>query len=185
MTDSSGRWASPRLDGEVLVKPGEGGEPIGSYSDPFNGHFDGQGYTIANLTINRPEQDYVGLFGALQGALVENLTLAGADISGHEKAGSLAGSALSAVIEHCTTGGEVMGCRYVGSLLGHLDSSSVISCSGCGEVRGSGQVGGLVGPSNYGTFIQCHAEGVVKAEDGWAECILCKYQQLLCNRRNH
>jgi len=41
---------------------GEGFDPIGT----FVGTFDGCGYTISDLTINRPEEDNVGLFSVLQ-----------------------------------------------------------------------------------------------------------------------
>lgn len=37
--------------------------PIGSNTKPFTGQFDGNGFIIKNLTINRPSTDYQGLFG--------------------------------------------------------------------------------------------------------------------------
>ena len=37
--------------------------PIGTDDNPFSGTFDGSGYTLCALTINRPNDDYVGLFG--------------------------------------------------------------------------------------------------------------------------
>jgi len=55
---------------------GKGWEPIGTalfdqfdddepydQSDPFTGTFEGQGYEIRDLFINRPDEEYVGLFG--------------------------------------------------------------------------------------------------------------------------
>ncbi|MGC8738713.1 MAG: hypothetical protein ACP5UA_08725 [Candidatus Hydrogenedens sp.] len=42
---------------------GAGFVPIGTESNPFIGKFNGQGYKIQNLYINRSGQDYVGLFG--------------------------------------------------------------------------------------------------------------------------
>ena len=41
-------------------------EPIGSLNNPFTGSLDFAGHTISNLTIDRPTQDYVGLFGAIK-----------------------------------------------------------------------------------------------------------------------
>ena len=38
-------------------------EPIGTLANPFTGALDGNGHTISNLTINRPTEDNVGLFG--------------------------------------------------------------------------------------------------------------------------
>ena len=37
--------------------------PIGTWSNKFTGTFDGQGYKITHLYINRPSTNYVGLFG--------------------------------------------------------------------------------------------------------------------------
>ncbi len=42
---------------------GLGWNPIGNNTNSFTGTFDGLGFTISNLYINRPTQDYVGLFG--------------------------------------------------------------------------------------------------------------------------
>lgn len=41
-------------------------EPIGSLNNPFTGSLDFAGHIISNLTIDRPTQDYVGLFGAVK-----------------------------------------------------------------------------------------------------------------------
>jgi len=38
-------------------------DPIGEFQNEFTGSFDGDGYTISGLTINRPEEERVGLFG--------------------------------------------------------------------------------------------------------------------------
>lgn len=42
---------------------GDGWLPIGTESERFKGHFDGNGYVIENLTIDRPAALSVGLFG--------------------------------------------------------------------------------------------------------------------------
>lgn len=47
--------------------------PIGTVANKFQGSFDGAGYTIRNLYINRPSNDYVGLFGYMQ-ALAQQVT---------------------------------------------------------------------------------------------------------------
>ena len=41
---------------------GEGFHPVGNFSDEFTGTFDGKGYTISGLFIDRSSADYVGLF---------------------------------------------------------------------------------------------------------------------------
>ncbi|CAA0124092.1 Alpha-agarase [BD1-7 clade bacterium] len=57
-------------DGESGLTPadsfyndGHGWEPIGTQSEPYTGAFDGNGYEITGININREEQSYLGLFG--------------------------------------------------------------------------------------------------------------------------
>lgn len=67
-------------------------EPIGSYrkDTPFKGNFDGQGYTISNMSQNTWALDNgynygdlgLGLFGLVEDANIKNLTMDGASISG-------------------------------------------------------------------------------------------------------
>ncbi len=53
---------------------------IGTTSNPFTGKFDGNGYTISNITIDLSDEDTqssVGLFGALNGATISNVAISG------------------------------------------------------------------------------------------------------------
>ena len=66
--------------------------PIGNQSSPFRGHFDGNGYSISNLTINLPNTRNVGLFGMLgQSAVVDYLSINNANVVGRVSTGILAG----------------------------------------------------------------------------------------------
>ncbi|MFW6102349.1 MAG: hypothetical protein ACOC6O_01665, partial [Chloroflexota bacterium] len=69
----------------------KGWEPIGIYEqgtsfNPFVGIFDGQGYEIRDLFINRPDEVGVGLFGAVvgwaEGGVIENLSVVNANVTG-------------------------------------------------------------------------------------------------------
>jgi YD repeat-containing protein len=64
--------------------------PIGTRTAPFTGVLDGNGYTISNLTVNRPAQNDVGLFGRNGGTIV-NLELSDANITGADNTGAIAG----------------------------------------------------------------------------------------------
>ena len=92
---------------------------IGSYSaNAFRGTFDGNGHTIFNVNMSRT--DNVGLFGYLENATVQNVTLENIDVTGNQN---------------------------VGSLIGSMDGSRLINChvKGTGTVKGAATVGGLVG----------------------------------------
>jgi surface glycoprotein (TIGR04207 family) len=59
----------------------EGFDPIGyNAENEFTGTFDGNGHTIANLTIQRASEDTVGLFGSNSGT-VTNVRLVAVNIS--------------------------------------------------------------------------------------------------------
>ena len=68
---------------------GTGGAGDNKY---FKGVFDGNGHTIKNLTINRPDEDTVGLFGSISsGAEIKNLGLTDVDVIGNDYVGGLVG----------------------------------------------------------------------------------------------
>ena len=72
----------------------EKSEPAKS-SLAFVGRFDGDGHTISNLTVNRPESVGVGLFGFVMGDAaspsIRNLTVRNADVKGACMVGGVAG----------------------------------------------------------------------------------------------
>ena len=73
----------------------------------FSGIFDGNGYTISNLTSNQP--DGAGaLFGSASNAEIKNLGLENVDVSGGYACGLL-GYAMSATISNCYATGSVVG----------------------------------------------------------------------------
>ena len=69
---------------------GDGFEPIGDDINPFVGTFDGQGYKITDLYINRPSSDYIGLFGVANGE-IKNVGLEEVWIHGDSYVGALVG----------------------------------------------------------------------------------------------
>ena len=84
-------------------------DPIGSYRKDlaFKGTFDGQGYSIKNLSQNTwaLNNGYyysdlgLGLFGLVEGATIKNLTINGADISGES---AICGTVAACAYGACT-----------------------------------------------------------------------------------
>jgi hypothetical protein len=112
---------------------GSGFLPVGNQDTPFLGTFDGCGYTISGLTINRTglSGSGLGLFGYISGnAIVANVTLADVNIT--------------------------TGFGYTGALAGYIAANSALSetpkiynCHSSGTIKGSGSdaiwyVGGLI-----------------------------------------
>ena len=78
---------------DETANSGLGWEPIGTSDNKFTGGFDGQGYEIADLVINRTTEDYVGLFGCVgDGGTVGSLGVADCDVAGDDDVGPLVGS---------------------------------------------------------------------------------------------
>jgi filamentous hemagglutinin family protein len=147
---------------------GAGFIPIGSFGNNFTGTFNGQGYTISNLTINLPSSSYVGLFGELSSTgLVENVGVVGGSVSGFFEVGGLVGGIFGTIKDSYATD-AVTGNSYVGGLVGG-SSGFVIQSYATGTVTGSSGsslIGGLIGANGGGTVIQSYAIGMVTAGSG-------------------
>ena len=134
--------------------------PIGSYSSPYTGKFDGNGCTITGLTIES-KNDYIGLFGYVgEGGCVQNVNLEGGSIKGNNNVGGVTGSN-NGTVSNCSNTGAVSGNDNVGGVTGLNPSGRVSNCSNTGAVSGSNYVGGTVG-DNGGTVSHCLNTGDVK-----------------------
>jgi hypothetical protein len=132
-------------------------DPTSGYTNahPFTGDFDGAGHTITGLTINRPNEDFVGLFGLLSGLTVKNVGVVGVSISGGRAVGGLAGGDVASSISNSYSTGSVsggvspFGISDTGGLVGYYGGSATISNSySAANVSATGNsVGGLVGMS--------------------------------------
>ena len=135
-------------------------KPIGIGIDyapvtPFNGHFDGQGFTISGLTINRPSENYIGLFGVTTaGSTISNLGLTGVNITGGSfYTGGLIGAS-EGTVTNSHSSGSVAGDWGVGVLVGYAGGSITDSYSS-GTATGTYRVAGLVG-DNQATVADCY-----------------------------
>ena len=141
--------------------------PIGSTATKFTGAFNGQGYTIANLTINRPTTDEVGLFGYVgAGVTVRDVGLLGAAVTGRNQVGALAGINAGTITRSYAAGIVNGTATYIGGLVGHnIGTGSNITQSYASVTVGtpSWYVGGLVGYSE-GAIAQSYAVGAVSGQ---------------------
>ena len=102
------------------------------YETPsFSGTFDGQGYTISGIRINKDHKDFQGLFSYVNGGTVKNVTLADASITGNDGVGGIV-SLNNGTIENClvigTTISTISGGVIVGSSLGSLSHNYYSDC---------------------------------------------------------
>ena len=145
---------------------GMGWQPIGNSTNRFTGSFDGHGYEISDLHINRPETDRVGLFGFLgSGGLITDVFLVNAHVTGNRWVGALVGVNTGTICNSNVTG-DVSGASSVGGLSGTNESQGMVRNSyATGKVEGIDYVGGLVGWNGDRAVISnSHSSGNVTGE---------------------
>lgn len=128
----------------------------------FTGNFNGRGYIIHHLKINRPDQDYIGLFSYMgRRAEIDSLGVEEVEITGRNHVGSLAGFT-SGYITYSYATGQVTGNEYVGGLVGWARLSHIENSYAVSQVRGNKNVGGLVGSSTFSGIKNNYAASQVK-----------------------
>lgn len=138
--DLTNTYNQSSVNNEEIINynEGKGFNPIGS-SEPFKGSYDGQGYKIKGLYINRNNQDNVGLFGTVLSsdvdhpAVLKNIHI---ELLESDKINTLT----NGIIGRTNVGG------LVGNIYGTSRPAQIINCSVArSTVIGSNYVGGLCG----------------------------------------
>ena len=156
--------------------------PIGNYTTTnevfYEGTFDGGGHTISNLNVT-DRFICAGLFGAIKGGTIKNLTVAGnvshnyfVGQSGH--VGGIVGCASNAAIENCSNHCSVTGgsSDFIGGIAGsNIDGARIIDCYNVGTITGTiNGTGGVTG-LNMGTISNCYNVGTVSNGDQVGEIV--------------
>jgi hypothetical protein len=174
---------------------GIGWEPIGNENIKFTGSYDGNGFVISNLTIRRPEQKWIGLFGFTRGSEMTDLVIHNVNISGEIFVGGLVGKMENSTVSNCKVDGTISGNWNIGGLVGESTDMSIIQNSytnvsvhcnnrnagglvgthvwgsivrdsyAVGTVNGSGSLGGLVGDHYNCSINNCFATGNISGSD--------------------
>ena len=164
---SCGNW-DPIGTFNMEIDDPEKSEPAKS-SLAFVGRFDGDGHTISNLTVNRPETVGVGLFGFVMGNAaspsIRNLTLSNADVKGACMVGGVVGVINGRIADIKLTGvNKVEGYRIgaVGGMVGMGYGAIENYTANANRVEGYmvGAVGGIAG-MGYGAIENCSANASV------------------------
>jgi len=142
----------------AYINSGQGFSPIGTSTGTstieFNGSYDGQNHAIDYLYINRPDQNYVGLFGYIyEGGNLTNLGISNGNVKGNQYTGMLVGRLSSANtnsiidITNCYASGSATGDTDVGGLIGDYlyGNLTITNCYVSGSVEGNARVGGMIG----------------------------------------
>lgn len=109
----------------------------------FSGEFDGNGYTLSDLTITSTGKSYAGIFNQINNATIKNLQLKNISVSANQtveseylKAGIICGNMISSRIEEVSIIGDATTVStlsavsksrsYVGLLAGNMADGSVV-----------------------------------------------------------
>ena len=145
-----------------------GFSPIGNNSIKFTGSFDGQGYEISNLFINRSTL-YVGFFGYIRVASIINLGLTDFEISGYLYSGGLSGSIAYSTITNCYTSGGIDGYVYTGGFAGAISYTTINNSSNSADVAGTGSyAAGFIGHNAESIINRCFNSGDVTSSGDYA-----------------
>ena len=147
----------------------------------FHTTFEGNGYTISNLQINRAAFDdvgYVGLFGLARQLLsslgfhvqgqspeIVNLGLRDVNIRGRQlaKIGGLVGECRLCLIINSYAAGDVDGHSHTGGLIGDAELTTIANSHAVVNVNGSSNMlGGLIGRSDQNQISNSYASGNVR-----------------------
>ncbi len=167
LASPSGMWGT--ASGSVATGITTGFVPVDNGTTAFTGQFDGQGHTISNLTINRPAQSNVGLFGVTAGSsAVRNVGLVGGRIVGANAVGALVGYNTGTISDAYSTAivSGISG-SGVGGLVGR-NTGMVSNAYATGDVIGGStsiDIGGLIGWHN-GNISNAYATGNVTGGGG-------------------
>ncbi len=159
-----------KLEGTAYVPSvweGQNWTPIGrnTWSDYFQGTFDGKNHTIRNLYINSTS-GYIGLFVCI-GGTVKDLNLEDGFVTSsnsYNPNGALAGRVNSGCfVYHCSSNVETFMKSYGGTGLVGNNSGTIAYCSNSGTMYSTSyNVGGIVGQSAGGKVVSSFNSGIVK-----------------------
>ena len=152
--------------------------PIGNKDNPFKGKFDGREHKISGINFNRNDKLYseitnIGLFGYVDGATIQNITIANSkfDVPSdkssdilydskdfqevydyvyegtYESLGAIVGFNNKGTVKNCTVDSDVYitGMRFVGGVVGNNNGGSIENCTNKATVTAFSNVGGIVG----------------------------------------
>lgn len=82
-------------------------KPIGTIANPFHGTYDGCGFTISGITVNTPDVNGIGIFGAVGDATIKNVVLSSSTFTGNNYVGGIVGHQQGGTLQNCLISNNV------------------------------------------------------------------------------
>ena len=153
-----------RLEDDIALTSGNWTPIGGNGVNNFEGHFDGQGYTISGLKISGTHNADEGLFGYNSGTIC-NLMVQGY-IEGESDAGLVVGEN-AGTVENCHTEGAVEGSTIGGIVGRNISTGTITGCTSSAVITGKNHEAGGVAGWNAGTVIYSGATGNVSGSSSY------------------
>jgi len=151
---------------EHVGDPDGGWEPIDDSDFGNSWSLDGDGHSIADLVIDRPDESEVGLFGEVTEGQIEDLSIRDADITAGDRVGTLIGTAETCTVINSDATGSVSGNGSVGGVIGSSLGGEITDSYSEQSVTGSNVAGGLVGNGDGLDVSNSYVTGPVSADEG-------------------
>lgn len=125
--------------------------PIGTETFPYSGVFDGNGYSISNISVDNTAT--AGFFAITKNSKIHDLTVAGS-ITSTGSMGGLVGHAISTIIDRCKSDMTLRGTMECGGLVGELEASVITNCAVHGHIIANRNIGGIAYLNTQESVIQ-------------------------------
>ena len=172
-TDNTTRSGNYVLMNDIVIPAGENNfTAIGNDNNTsFTGKFSGDGHVISGININKPDENYEGLFKSSDGLIME-LGITNSSIIGKEKVGAFCGDN-HGTIRGCYSTGNTIECidNYAGGICGINQGGNISECYNTSEVSGGTFIGGIAGYNQefngidaYGNITNCYNTGKLTSD---------------------
>jgi len=143
-------------EGDTYWNEGKGWDPIGSFYVKFVAEFNGNGFTLHNLAMNRPGEPWLGLFSYSELAHIHDFSMSANLITGAESGGVI-GYSWKTEFENLNLDVQITAvpvegdcnakCEpfYIGGIVGVVDESSFNNIVLKAHITGLDRLGGLAG----------------------------------------
>lgn len=132
---------------------GYNNENYNTYPYAFKGTYDGDSKSVKNMTISKQGSNdltdgYLGFFGYLMGATIQNVRVENCNIAAYRFIGGIAGSAgMNTTISNCYVSGIITGTAFMAGIAGSSSSGSLLTnnINSASIVGSASDVAGIVG----------------------------------------
>jgi len=158
-------YLTDNIDCSATINWGSVGfNPLGYPSRKFSGNFDGKGYVISDLFINRTGSEGFGLFGETDSAKISNVGVINAKVVGGNFNGILIGIARNTTVYRVYTTGYVNSSIDAGGLIGKSLISTINQSYSIASIESYTHAGGLVSELINSTIIDSYSRSDIKGK---------------------